>query len=161
MRFNEWLQSFRQLHQQAERGDLDPAERALYDEVREEFLTAVGKMQQLSLLPGQTLRQHVRVKCSVEVEVGEGDDRGLCFTLDLSVGGMSVVLSSPPSNVQIPYSILLVGGPPISGRAMVLGTMPWPQNRYRVSMRFLNITLDEQMRLESFVTLSVLAWLTG
>ena len=57
----EWLSSFRRLHDLAKKGKLLPSDKRTYDANRDELARAMLQIQKLSLKPGESARQSLRV----------------------------------------------------------------------------------------------------
>ena len=157
MSLGDWLASFRDLHERARRGTLDARSEALYRAGREELARAMLAAQRLTVKPGETPRQALRVARALQVDLDFATSAQRAMTLDLSTGGFSCPLTkAPPLGDEVKFSLRLPAAEPVSGRCRVQDVKVFPAN-VRVSFQFLGLPEKERERLEMFVFDAVLA----
>ncbi len=162
LRFGDWLDAFRGLHEKHERGELPPDSGQAYREEREEFLRALAAIQQLTLQPGQIARRQVRVSRAVQIELDSDGAKSYGIALDLSSGGFATLLDRAPAvGSELGYSLRLSKGGAIAGRARVVDAKPTQGGSFRVSAAFLDLPDAHRERLEDFILNTVLARLRG
>lgn len=160
--FREWVTTFRQLHEKAERGELPPEARASYASDRSDLLRALAVMQQLTVQPGQTPRRQARVSRAVQIEIDLPAGSAPGFTLDLSSGGFATLLTRPPpTNAEFSYRLHLPRGAPITGRTRIADVRPSQGGSHRVSAAFIDLTDIDRERIEDFVLSTALTRLAG
>jgi hypothetical protein len=116
-----WVTTFRSLHAQAKKGKLDSRDQARYEQDREVLAKALLIAQRLSVKPGLTPRQTLRVALPVPVVLDGNGRREETTTLDLGVGGFATLLTKPMSvNQRYEFSLKLKGFGKVSGRARVV-----------------------------------------
>ena len=119
MRLREWIVALRSLHEKARQDSLTRAETTAYREAREELAAMLLAAQRLSLKPGETAREALRVVRTLPLELSSTADPVSAVTLDISVGGFSALLESAPrAGERLEFSLQLGGGP-ILGHARV------------------------------------------
>ena len=119
MRLRAWISEFRWLHEKARKGALPAEEAQAYQEAREDLAAMLVAAQRLTLNPGQTAREALRVVriLPLELQLAAGQVRG--ETLDISTGGFSSILSrAVQPGEPIDFSLQLASGP-LKGRATV------------------------------------------
>lgn len=161
MSLSRWLASFRDLHERARRGSLPEAERAVYRAAREELARALVVAQRLTLKPGETARQSLRVARALQVELELPAGRERTVTIDVSQGGFSCLVAAgvaPGPGDRAAFSLRLPAAAPLTGRARVAHVRP-VEGRSRVAFQFLALDPDARERLETFVFDTVLAQL--
>ena len=70
MRLREWIAAFRWLHEKARRGALAGDEVSAYHEAREDLAHMLLAAQRLTLMPGETAREALRVVRLLPLELG-------------------------------------------------------------------------------------------
>jgi len=121
MELKQWIDEFSRLHASARKGNLSPAENAKYRERREELARALVTAQRLTVLPGQTPRQALRVTRALQVDLELATGRVRAMTQNISTGGFGALLGQmPKENESIGFSMKQPGSPePIVGRCRV------------------------------------------
>src|SRR5262249_323234 len=115
------MAGFSFLHEKARRGALPAEEARAYQGVREDLAGMLGAAQRLTLAPGLTAREALRVVRVLPLELQLPSGVARAETIDLSTGGFSAVLSralQPGESIE--FSLQLAGGP-VRGRAAVAG----------------------------------------
>jgi hypothetical protein len=160
MRLAEWLTAFRDLHQKARRGQLGPGEEATYRAGRDELARALLAAQRLTVKPGETPRQTLRVARALQVDLDLLTSRERAVTTDVSTGGFATLLSkAPPLGDEVGVSLRLPAAEPLVCKVRVTDSKPMGSH-VRVSVQFVNLSAAERERLELFVFDTVLAQLT-
>src|SRR5690349_10733723 len=104
----QWLAAFRAFHEQARQGKLERKHRDAYEQDREVLAKALLIAQRLSIKPGQTARQTLRVALALPVDVTARGARQSTTTLDLGLGGFAAMLERPPSvNDRVEFALTL------------------------------------------------------
>jgi hypothetical protein len=161
MSLAQWLATFREMHERARRGALDARDLAIYKAGRDELARALLAAQRLTLKPGETPRQALRVARALQVDLDLLTSRERAITLDLSTGGFACLLAKgPPIGDEIGFTMRMPAAEPLSGRARVADVKPHAGN-VRAAFQFLNLSAEEKERLEAFVFDTVLAQLTS
>ena len=159
--FPEWLSAVRDLHEEARTGQLQGERLAAYRARRDEVMHALLVAQQVTREFGHTARQSMRMAWALQVDLMPPGECTRAVTLDLSVGGFSVLLgAAPPTDRDLEFTIRLPGTAPLKGRARVVAAIAKP-GHYRVSFAFTAIGEDDSERLTFFVFDRVLALLSG
>jgi hypothetical protein len=154
-----WLAAFRERHERARRGTLGPAEQAAYRSDREELARALLAAQRLTLKPGETPRQTLRVARALQIELDLPGARQRAITADLSTGGFSALLpKAPPLGEDLGLSLRLPAEAPVVCRARIIDVRPQGTHA-RVAGRFLDLGPGDRERLELYVFDAVLAQL--
>ena len=136
MRLANWLAAFRELHERASTDELSPQEWSTYRAGREELARALVAAQRLTLKPGETPREALRVARALQVDLEwpKGEVRAL--TIDLSVGGFATLLAKAPAmSDDVKYVLKLPGGAELEGVARVVDVRVQPAN-VRVALAF-------------------------
>jgi hypothetical protein len=161
MSLAEWLATFREMHEKARRRQLDPREQAVYRSGRDELARALLAAQRLTLKPGETPRQALRVARALQVDLDLVTSHQRAITIDLSMGGFSCLLAkAPPIGDEVGYTLRIPGAETLSGRARVADAKALTGNA-RVSFQLVNVAPEDRERLELFVFDTVLAQLSG
>lgn len=161
MGLGEWLRGFRELHAKAKKGTLGGRDLAHYQAARDELARALLAAQHVALQAGQRPRRVLRVARALQadLEFHDGDERAT--TLDVSTGGFSALLASPPRpDDEVKVSLRIPGGEPLRCRCRVLEVKQQVGN-VRASFAFARLDEAETERLEMFVFDAVLAQLQG
>lgn len=121
MSTNPWIEQFRALHQRASRGELKEEERQHYLATREQFARAMTAAQGLTL-SGQSARRTFRVAQGLQLDLQLPTGPLRAMTVDVSVGGFSVLMHQPPNeSEQFPFTLRLPGKlAPVTGQARVV-----------------------------------------
>jgi hypothetical protein len=120
MELKQWIDEFSRLHSSARKGNLSEAEKRTYLDRREELARALVTAQQLTLQPGQTPRQALRVSKALQIDLELPSGRQRVTTQNLSTGGFGAIVGQlPPSNQSISFSLKQPAGDPIVGRCRV------------------------------------------
>jgi hypothetical protein len=161
MRLAEWLAAFRDLHEKARRGQLDPGEAVTYKAGRDELARALLAAQRLTIKPGETPRQALRVARALQIDLDMLTTRERAVTTDLSTGGFATLLSkAPPLGDEVGVSLRLPAAEALVCKARITDTRAMGTH-VRVSGQFVNLSAAERERLELFVFDTVLAQLSG
>jgi hypothetical protein len=157
----EWLSAFRELHEKARRGSLGHGEANTYRVGRDELGRALLAAQRLTLKPGETPRQALRVARALQIDLDLPSGRQRAFTLDISTGGFSAqVPAAPALGHQLGLTLRLPAAEPLTCQARVTDVRP-EGSQVRVAARFLALSPAERERLEMFVLDAALAQLTS
>ncbi len=163
MELKQWLEAFRALHRKAHEGKLTEEEQKVYLDGREELARALLSVQRVSLQPGQTPRQSVRVSRAIQVDIDAGADHLRAVTRDISVTGFAAMLEKTLELGQtVKYALRIAGSSgsaPITGKAHVI-EMKSHGGRIRGSFALLGLSATEREQLELFVFDAVLDCLT-
>ena len=150
MRLREWIAGFRQLHERAKSSGLSADESRAYSEGRDDLAAMLVAAQRLTLGPGETPREVLRVVRSLPVEVRSGERAVQAMTLDISRGGFSAMVPQPPEpGKTTSFTIRLATGE-ISGQARVANVL-YVDGAFRVSFKFQGIGGAELERMNSEV----------
>ncbi len=161
MSLAEWLTTFRDMHERGRRGQLNPREAAVYKAGRDELARALLAAQRLTVKPGETPRQALRVSRALQIELDMPTAHQRAVTIDVSTGGFSTLLSRAPSlGEEVRYSLRMPASDPLTGQCRVTDVKAQTGN-VRVSFQFVGITPEERERIEVFVFDTVLAQLVG
>ncbi len=153
----EWIRGFRDLHERARAGSLSEAEAGIYRAARDELARALLSAQRLTVKPGETPRQSLRVARALQVDLDLLTSNARAITVDLSVGGFACLLAkAPPTGDEFRFSLRLPGAAPLSGRVRVADLRP-QQGNVRVSFQFSGMPAEDRERVEMFVFDTVLA----
>lgn len=144
----DWVVAFRALHADARKGKLDRRARARYEQERETLAKALLIAQRLSVKPGQTARQTLRVVRALPVDLLVGTRREQAKTLDLGLGGFAVLLEKPPRVQERIEFALSLGGTiePVHGHARVVSVQR-KGKPFRVAFAFEQLSDDDIERL--------------
>jgi hypothetical protein len=161
MSLAEWLTTFRDLHEKARRNQLGPRESAVYRAGREELARALLAAQRLTVKPGETPRQALRVSRALQLELDLPTTHLKAVTLDISTGGFSTLLSKAPSlGDEVHFSIRMPAAEPFTGSCRITDVKAQTGN-VRVAAQFVGLSPEARERVEIFVFDTVLAQLTG
>ncbi|HEX8824642.1 MAG TPA: PilZ domain-containing protein [Archangium sp.] len=149
MSTNQWVEQFRALHARARKGQLPEVEKRRYLAEKERFARALTAAQGQSLPPGMSARRNFRVAQGLQVDLNLALGQTRAMTLDISVGGFSVMLHTPPPDSEEPgFSLRLPGNAePLVGRARV-GSVQRKLGTHRVSFIFQALPEKDAERLE-------------
>lgn len=153
----QWLSAFRALHEKAKRGTLEPADERDYRAGREELARALVAAQHLTLQPGQSPRQALRVARALQVDLESPVRNDRLTTFDLSLGGFSALLArAPMSDEALTATLRLPGMEPMVAPVTVAGMKAQPGN-VRVSFAFGKLEGPVAERLELAIFDAVLS----
>ena len=157
----EWIQAFRELHEKARRAQLSKQEEVAYRAGRDELARALLAAQRLTVKPGETPRQSLRVARALQVDLDLLTSSARAITIDLSTGGFSCLLAKqlPPGD-EVGFSLRIPASEPLAGRVRVTDVKA-QQGNVRVSFQFLGLEAADRERMELFVFDAVLAQLTA
>ena len=146
---NVWVEQFRELHARARKGPLSELEKRRYLAERERFARALTAAQGMSLPPGLSARRNFRVAQGLQLDLELATGKLRTMTLDISVGGFSVMMHKPPPDTEQPgFSLRLPGtADPLVGRAKIVSVQR-KLATHRVSFMFLALPEKEAERLE-------------
>lgn len=147
---NQWVERFRILHQQARKGMLPDSEERNYLAAREYFARALTQAQGMSVPENQSARKLFRVAQGLQVDLTFASGTVRTMTLDVAVGGFSVMLHKPPPESEEPgFSLRLPGGQdPVIGRAKQVAVQR-KIGTHRVSFSVEGLPLADEERLEA------------
>jgi len=161
MSLGEWLSTFRDLHERARRGQLNPRELSIYRAGRDELARALLAAQRLTVKPGETPRQALRVSRALQLDLDMPTAHQKAVTIDVSTGGFSTLLSkSPALGDEVRFSLRMPASEPLAGQCRVTDVKAQTGN-VRVSFQFAGLSPEDRERLEVFVFDTVLAQLVG
>jgi hypothetical protein len=161
MSLAEWLRAFRAMHEKAVRGQLDAGEQVTYRAGQDELARALLAAQRLTLKPGETPRQTLRVARALQVDISLLTSNVRAITVEFSVGGFSCLIAkSPPVGDEVGFSLRLPSAQPIAGKARVVDLKPL-QGNVRVAFQFVGLDSKDRDRLELFVFDTVLSQLAS
>jgi hypothetical protein len=145
-----WIAGFRWLHEKARLGSLTGEEAVAYREAREDLAAMLVAAQRLTLNPGQTGREALRVARALplELQLKAGAVRG--ETLDISTGGFSTILKRALQPDETVAFTLALGSGPLPGRARVASVSD-QDGFFRVSFRLEGLSPAEMERMGSEV----------
>ncbi len=148
MKVTQWLSSFSELHERMKNG-ADSDVRAEYKAVRDDFAAFLLGVQKLSLNAGEALRQSIRVSRAVPIEFDLATGPVSSITFDISIGGLSTVLSDPPpAGTRLPFRMRLAKAQvPVSGLVSVVKVFAH-NGSPRVACRFEDLSPPDRERLE-------------
>ncbi len=150
MSANLWVEQFRALHARARKGQLPEDERRRYIVAREQFARALTAAQGMNLPPGQSARRTFRIAQGLQVDLTFASGPTRAMTLDVSVGGFSVMLHKPPVESEEPeFSLRLPGNlEPVKGKARMVSVQR-KIGTHRVSFSMLGLNEKDSERLET------------
>lgn len=150
MSANLWVEQFRALHSRARKGSLPEDERRRYLAAREQFARALTAAQGMRLPPGQSARRTFRIAQGLQVDLSFATGPMRTLTLDVSVGGFSVMLHKPPLESEEPgFTLRLPGNlEPVTGRAKMVSSQR-KIGTHRVSFAIQGLAEKDAERLET------------
>jgi len=152
----EWVVAFRALHEQAQAGNLSALDAARYDREREALSSALLAAQRLTLKPGAFERRALRLAAELPIELEGGQQPVSTRTLDLTVGGFSVLLTEPLRvGDRVDFTIGLRVGL-VSGQARV-ANLQRKGKPYRIGFSFEELTSEDASRIDLEVLNGVLS----
>ncbi len=145
-----WLDQFSRLHAKARKGQLSPSEQVTYVDRRDELAKALVTAQRLTVLPGQTPRQALRVARALQIDLDwPGSARVRAMTQNISVGGFAALLGQLPNETEVVSFTLKEPGAaePIVGRCRVRDIQKRSGN-HMVSFVFEDLAPETRERIE-------------
>ncbi|HYO57339.1 PilZ domain-containing protein [Archangium sp.] len=149
MSANLWVEQFRALHARARKGPLPENEKRRYLAACEQFARALTAAQGMSLPPGQSARRNFRIAQGLQVDLSLSTGQVRAMTLDVSVGGFSVMMHKPPAESEEPgFTLRLPGNlEPVTGRAK-MASVQRKIGTHRVSFSMQGLAEKDTERLE-------------
>jgi hypothetical protein len=149
MELKRWLDEFSRLHAKARKGDLSPGEHVHYKQQRDELARALVTAQRLTVLPGQTPRQALRVTRALQVDLELATGRVRAMTQNISTGGFGALLGQmPKENESIGFTLKQPGSPEsIVGRCRVRDIQTRTGSHF-VSFMFEDLPDESRERIE-------------
>lgn len=161
MSLAEWLTTFRDMHERARRGQLNPREAASYKAGRDELARALLAAQRLTVKPGETPRQALRVARALQVDLNMPTSHQKAVTIDLSTGGFSTLLAGAPAlGDEVRFSLRMPASEALAGQCRITDVKA-QVGAVRVSFQFAGLSAADRERIEIFVFDTVLAQLVG
>lgn len=154
MDFSAWLANFRDLHERARRKLLTSEEHTHYLDSREQLARTLLKAQGQTAVSGVSARRTFRVPKGLPLDVCFRDLSLRSRTLDLSSGGLSCTLHQPPAEGGLGAFVLWLPGedePPVVGRARIVARAVGEKDPRRVSFSFVDMSAEDQERLEMMI----------
>jgi len=159
MDLSQWLKKFKALHLVARQGGLSSADVRDYQRAREELARALLGAQRLSLQPGQTPRQALRVARALQVELESPVRKDRLTTFDLSLGGFSALVNkAPAADEALTATLRLPDLKPVTCAVSLVG-QSMHAGSVRASFALKGLEPEAQERLELAVFDAVLAQL--
>ncbi len=161
MALADWLRVFRTLHEKAKKGELTGTDADDYRAGCDELARALIAAQRLTLKPGETPRHALRVARALQVDIETKVSHVRATTIDLCVGGFSVLLAkAPPANEEQTATLRMPGADPIAATVLP-GDVKQQPGTVRVSWMFKKLPDAEKQRLEMLVMDTALSQLAG
>lgn len=152
----EWIRGFKALHEKARAGKLSTAEGETYRSARDELARALLGAQRLTVKPGETPRQTLRVARALQVDLDLITSSVRAITIDISTGGFACLLAkAPPTGDEFSCTLRIPGAEPFVGKVRVADVKP-QQGNVRISFQFAGLQPEERERVEMFVFDTVL-----
>lgn len=151
-----FLARFRELHRKDGSGALSPEEKEEYRRGRDELARAVLAVQHLTLKPGETARQSLRVARALQVDLGWPKGQIRTITLDLSIGGFASLMAKAPAQSDVVACVFrLPGGEQLAAKARVVDVV-MQVSAARVAFAFQDLPDEDRDRIERVVFDTVL-----
>jgi hypothetical protein len=161
MALADWLRVFRTLHERAKKGELKGADSDDYRAGCDELARALMAAQKLTVKPGEAPRHALRVPCALQVNLETPVSSGRAMTIDVSVGGFSVLLAkAPPPGEEQTATLRIPGGAPLVAAA-VPGEIKQHAGNLRVHFEFKKLPDADRARLEMLVIDTALSQLAS
>ncbi len=153
----EWLKNFRAMHERARAGTLSKPEWEAYRAARDELARALLQAQRLTVKPGETPRQSLRVARALQVDLDLITSNVRAITIDLSIGGFACLIAkAPPAGDEYSFALRIPAAEPLAGKVRVVDVKP-QQGNVRVSFAFSGLSPEDRERVELFVFDTVLS----
>src|SRR5512135_2191872 len=124
-----WLKRFRALHAAAKKGGLSPADLVSYRSGRDELARALLAAQNATVRAGESPRRQLRAALALQLELDLGREKVKALTLDVSSGGVGLLLAKPPVlGDMLKASLRLPGQDPVAGVVRVVDVKVLPGN---------------------------------
>lgn len=159
MPFAVTLGKLRELHKKHKQRVLHPTEFPEYAALRDDFSAAMVRALRLTVQPGQSFRQALRVAAAVKLSLNVADRQHATITLDLASRGFAALLGTElPVGTRCTFA-LLVGAGPIRGSAVVAASKRHGSGSmsFRTSFVIDTLTEADQARLDDLVLEAALA----
>jgi hypothetical protein len=152
IKLSEWISDFCALHARAKQGQLAPDEMSFYLSARVEIEGVLLVGQRLNLKPGDNPRRQIRIARAFPLELELPSGLVTALTQDISVGGLSALVSSPPPvGTRILYRLKLGRNvDPVTGAAKVVALVEG-RGAMRMSLMFEELGPSERGRIELVV----------
>src|SRR5450432_3052660 len=162
MELKQWIDEFSRLHARARKGDLSPDERTKYRERRDELARALVTAQRLTVLPGQTPRQALRVTRALQIDLDLTGGRVRAMTQNISSGGFGALLGHlPKESESIGFTMKQPGSTePIVGRCRVRDIQT-RTGTHLVSFVFEDLAEESRERIEMTIFDTVMEQFEG
>jgi hypothetical protein len=92
MSFEATIVRLRDLNEKRKQNTLTTDERAVYESLRDDFARAFVRANRITLRPGQTSRQVLRVACAIQLELSIANRVHKTITLDVSTQGLATLI---------------------------------------------------------------------
>jgi PilZ domain-containing protein len=146
-----WLAGVLALQAAARAGALDAGGLRRYRAARDDLLQVLLLGQLVMHEYGHPARQSVRMVTALQIDLCAPGIKIRASTLDISMGGFSVLLGMVPvEGGELTFSIRLPGTEPVKGTARVVAAVPRAGDM-RVSFAFAGLALDGREQLNSFI----------
>jgi hypothetical protein len=147
----DWLRVFRTLHEAAKKGELRGSDAKDYQSGCDELARALLAGQRITPKPGEVPRQILHVARALQVDLETSVSRVRATTVDLWVGGFSVLLAKPPPPGEEPTATLRVPGNESIAAAVVPADVKQQPGSVRVAFTFKKLNDADQRRVELLV----------
>jgi hypothetical protein len=161
MSLADWLRVFRTLHERAKKGELKETDASDYRAGCDELARALIAAQRLALKPGEVPRHALRVARALQVDLETPVSHVRATTVDVWVGGFSVLVAkAPPAAEEQTATIRVPGGEPLVAPVLPAEVKPQPGS-VRVAFTFKKLSDADRARLELLVMDTALSQLAG
>lgn len=158
----DWLRVFRALHERAKKGDLSGRDADEHRAACDELARALMAAQRISLKPGEVPRHALRVACALQVDLETPISHVRAMTVDLWVGGFSVLLAkAPPANEEQSATLRLPGGGEPLRATVLVAELKQQPGTVRASFAFKSLQDADRARLEMLVIDTALSQLAA
>ncbi len=163
MSFEATIVRLRDLNEKRKQNSLTVDERAVYESLRDDFARAFVRANRITLRPGQTSRQVLRVACAIQLELSIANRVHKTITLDVSTQGLATLIGECVETGTPCDFILRTRPEPIRGLGKVVGCARYGSvnSSYRVSLVVDLLSQAQAERLEHLVLDTALAALTS
>jgi hypothetical protein len=159
MSFEATIVRLRELNEKRKHNQLTADERTAYEALRDDFARAFVRANRITLRPGQTSRQVLRVACAIQLELSLAARVHKTITLDISTQGLAALIGESVA-VGAPCDFVLRTKPdPIRGLGRVVGCARYGSgsSSFRVSLAIDVLSQAQAERLELIVLDTALA----
>jgi hypothetical protein len=163
MSFEATIVRLRDLNEKRKQNSLTTDERAIYESLRDDFARAFVRANRITLRPGQTSRQVLRVACAIQLELSIANRVHKTITLDISTQGLATLIGESVETGAPCDFILRTRPDPIRGLGKVVGCARYGSggSSYRVSLAIDLLGQAQAERLELLVLDNALAALAS